>query len=191
MLPSLHPSAEVSYALSRDLPLMSPRTPGRAPEAVGGRAMMRSQTNGRVRRGFTVLELMAVITIISVMSSLGWVRLSSVLDHAKVARAIGDMAQIAQELQSMDTVPASLAVIKRANLLDPWGHPYVYLPFPPDGTPPSGARLDQFNVPINSRYDLYSLGPDGQSIPPLSVSVGRDDIVVGNDGGFIGRATDY
>jgi general secretion pathway protein G len=45
--------------------------------------------------------------------------------------------------------------------------------------------------PINSDYDLYSVGPDGDSSPQLVSKKGRDDIVRANDGEFIGLASEY
>jgi general secretion pathway protein G len=46
-------------------------------------------------------------------------------------------------------------------------------------------------VPVNSTFDLYSLGPDGKSSPPFTAAPSQDDIVRANDGGFIGLASDY
>jgi len=46
-------------------------------------------------------------------------------------------------------------------------------------------------VPINTDFDLYSMGPDGRSAPPLTAKHSRDDIVRANDGAFIGLASDY
>jgi general secretion pathway protein G len=40
-------------------------------------------------------------------------------------------------------------------------------------------------------FDLYSKGKDGNSAPPLTASASQDDIVVANDGGFIGMAKNY
>ena len=76
-------------------------------------------------------------------------------------------------------------------MLDPWGRPYVYNKFPPGRRVPPGARRDRFLVPINSTFDLYSMGKDGRSNPPLQGGPSRDDIVRGNDGGFIGLATKF
>lgn len=178
-------------AFSRELPLYTPCTRRQAPGAAGGCHGVEAPASGRARRGFTIIELLAVIAIIGVLSGTGYARLSSALDRAKVARAIGDLGTISRELASMDTLPPSLAAIRRGSLLDSWGHAYVYLPFPPDQSPPGDARQDRFLVPINTRYDLYSLGPDGLSSPPLTGIYGLDDIVVGSDGGFIGRAAEY
>lgn len=135
--------------------------------------------------------MLAVITIVSILATIGYTRISFVLEHAKVARAIGDLVTISQELAAMDTLPRSLAAIKRGGLRDPWGRAYVYYPFPADSAPPPDARQDRFLVPINARFDLYSLGPDGQSSPPLTAAYSRDDLVCGSDGGFTGRAVEY
>ncbi|MEW6683930.1 MAG: hypothetical protein AB1451_13595 [Nitrospirota bacterium] len=53
------------------------------------------------------------------------------------------------------------------------------------------ARKDQFLVPLNSTYDLYSMGPDGDSKPPLKAKMSQDDIIRANDGQYIGLAADY
>jgi len=53
------------------------------------------------------------------------------------------------------------------------------------------ARRDHNLVPINSDFDLYSMGPDGQSVKPLTGGVSRDDIVRANDGAFVGKASTY
>ena len=52
-------------------------------------------------------------------------------------------------------------------------------------------RKDRFLVPINSCYDLYSMGKDGQSVPPLTAKASWDDIVRANDGAFVGLAWQY
>lgn len=53
------------------------------------------------------------------------------------------------------------------------------------------ARKDQFLVPLNSDYDLYSKGPDGKSSPPLTAKESRDDIIRANDGAYFGLASEY
>jgi general secretion pathway protein G len=44
---------------------------------------------------------------------------------------------------------------------------------------------------LNSAFDLYSAGPDGESRAPLTARASRDDIICGRDGGFIGRASEF
>ena len=76
--------------------------------------------------------------------------------------------------------------------LDPWGNPYEYLKI--EGSSGKGIgklRKDKNLVPINSDYDLYSRGPDGESTSPLTASISQDDIVRGRNGAFFGKASDY
>ena len=53
------------------------------------------------------------------------------------------------------------------------------------------ARKNKNLVPINSQFDLYSKGKDGDTIPPLTAKPSRDDVVIANDGRFIGLASTY
>jgi general secretion pathway protein G len=141
---------------------------------------------------------MAVVTIIGILVTLGLPSFSQAIDQARIAKAIGDLKAMAVELETADNLPATLAGIGRGGRLDPWGRPYVYAPFPPPkgtgkgkGPPPPGARKDRFLVPINSRYDLYSVGKDGGSVAPLTAKASRDDVIVANDGGYVGLAKNY
>jgi general secretion pathway protein G len=40
-------------------------------------------------------------------------------------------------------------------------------------------------------FDLYSRGKDGQTSPALTAASSKDDVVVANDGGFIGLGKNY
>ena len=73
---------------------------------------------------------------------------------------------------------------------DPWGNPYQYLNFA-DTKGKGAMRKDRFLVPINSYFDLYSIGKDGQSVPPLTAKVSKDDIIWANDGDYVGLASQY
>ena len=53
------------------------------------------------------------------------------------------------------------------------------------------ARKDRFLVPINSDFDLYSMGADGASVPALTAKASRDDIVRAADGAFVGLASQF
>jgi general secretion pathway protein G len=52
-------------------------------------------------------------------------------------------------------------------------------------------RKDRFLVPINSDYDLYSMGPDGASTPPLTAKASHDDIIRASDGAYVGVAENF
>jgi len=161
---------------------------------------MMSPRDGRLtsrpsRAGFTLIELMSVVAILSLIAAIAIPRMQAVVRQAKIARAIGDIRSLQSDILSYDiagqNLPANLAVIGRAGLLDPWGHPYQYNPFPGGHGVPPGARRDRFLVPINSSFDLYSLGEDGKSVPPLTAQSSQDDVVRANDGGFIGLARKF
>jgi general secretion pathway protein G len=136
------------------------------------------------------VELLAVITIIGTLAALGVPKTHEAIERARVVRAIGDIQAMSVDLDTQDTLPDGLALLGPA-LLDPWGNPYQYNKFPPDRRVPPGARRDRFLVPINTSYDLYSLGRDGASAPPLAARSSRDDVIRANDGGFIGLASRY
>lgn len=73
--------------------------------------------------------------------------------------------------------------------LDPWGNPYQYLRM--QGASNGQKRKDKSLVPINTDFDLYSMGPDGRSVGPLTAQQSRDDIVRAANGRFIGVAIDF
>ena len=75
-------------------------------------------------------------------------------------------------------------------MLDPWGNPYQYLNVTTTKNK-GNVRKDRNLVPINSDYDLYSMGKDGTSQPPLTAKASRDDIIRANSGKFVGLAADY
>jgi general secretion pathway protein G len=52
-------------------------------------------------------------------------------------------------------------------------------------------RKDGKLNPLNTDYDLYSVGADGLSAGPLTAMQSRDDIVRANNGAFVGLGEDY
>ncbi len=149
--------------------------------------------------GFTMIEMMIVMAIIGTLLAIALPMFQGALDKAHVARAIGDIGALQTDIAAFEAggkgLPETLDDIGRGTLLDPWGNPYEYLNFHIDEgggrQPPGGARKDRFLVPINSTYDLYSMGKDGNSVSALTAPASKDDIVRANDGGFIGLAMKY
>jgi general secretion pathway protein G len=143
------------------------------------------------QRGFTIIEMLTVMTVLGALATITVTKVRAAVDQGKVARAIGDLRAIQADVMGYEAsgqaLPASLADVQRDGLLDPWGHPYVYVNFAVGGTP----RTDRFGVQINLSFDLYSQGPDGSSSTSLTSSASQDDVVRASDGSFIGRASRY
>jgi general secretion pathway protein G len=144
--------------------------------------------------GFTIVELLIVIAVILTIAAIAVPNLLAAINRAKIARAVGDIHTIGTAVLGYEAgnqrCPDTLSQVGYGATLDPWGQPYQYLNFA--NTQGKGAmRKDRFLVPINSDFDLYSIGPDGESVPPLTASVSKDDVIWANDGSFVGLASDY
>lgn len=149
--------------------------------------------HARQSRGLTLVELMIVLAIIGTLASIATPLYVDVQERARVARAIAEIRILDSEIAAFEGVngrlPDSLAEMGRGALEDPWGNPYEFLNFETGGK--GKMRKDHSLHPLNSTYDLYSLGKDGQSQAPLTATASRDDIIRANDGGYIGLAAGY
>jgi general secretion pathway protein G len=144
--------------------------------------------------GFTIVELLLTVAIILTVAAIAVPRYLSAIDQAKVAKAVADLRTIGTAIQGYELLnkqyPAALADIGYGEVLDPWKQPYQYLNFA--NTKGKGAmRKDRFLVPINTYFDLYSMGKDGNSVGPLTAKASHDDVIWANDGDFIGLASDF
>ncbi len=149
----------------------------------------------RQNTGYSIAELMLTLAILSIVSAIAIPAYQGYRETAEVGRIIQEMKQIELTIENykLDTgsYPNSLADIG-VNLLDPWGNPYQYLPIEGASAVAKGKqRKDHSLVPINSDFDLYSMGEDGISSPPLTAAGSHDDIVRANNGAFYGYGRDY
>jgi general secretion pathway protein G len=75
-------------------------------------------------------------------------------------------------------------------MVDPWGNAYGYTNFETvDGF--GKNRKDKNLKPLNSHYDLYSIGRDGETATNLANSRAQDDVILALDGAFIGLGADF
>lgn len=117
-------------------------------------------TRRMARRGFTLLEIIVVVTIIALLATLVAPRLLGNVDRAKVGSAKNGVAQIHQQVSiylldnNLTRVPPDFSLeqlvdsqlLGTRDLIDPWGNPYV------------------IRVPgeVNPDFDIISYGADGQ-----------------------------
>lgn len=148
-------------------------------------------------RGFSLLELLIALVVLSILSAMAMPAYDQFTERARVGQAVADIGQIDMEIEKFLAnnfdYPASLADLPGGTPVDPWGQPYQYLQIRNNDEPGLRGRLrkDRNLVPINSDYDLYSLGDDGDSRPPLTARPSQDDIVRAGDGGFVGLAEEF
>lgn len=144
--------------------------------------------------GLTLVELLIAMGIVAILATLGYTMYSGQIKAARLNVTIQDIKSISQKVieYHADTgeYPASLADTGTDTWKDPWDNPYKYLKIK-GVIGLGGMRKDRFLVPLNSDFDLYSMGPDGQSKPPLTAAVSKDDIIRANDGQFVGPAHAY
>ena len=152
-----------------------------------------SPTPERPASGFTLLELMLVVAFIAILGTVAIPAVRGYVERANSAAATADVGSLSLALKQWETnngqFPDSLADAGLGGRLDPWGNAYQYVRV--TGANIGALRKDKNLVPINTDYDLYSMGADGQSAIALTAAPSRDDIVRANNGGFIGRGEDY
>ncbi|MFO1029778.1 MAG: type II secretion system protein [Planctomycetota bacterium] len=52
-------------------------------------------------------------------------------------------------------------------------------------------RRDRYLYPLNTDYDLFSLGPDAATAVSLGDKLGHDDVIRASNGGYFGVASEY
>ncbi|MGH7381890.1 MAG: prepilin-type cleavage/methylation domain-containing protein [Candidatus Methylomirabilales bacterium] len=145
--------------------------------------------------GLTIIELLIVMMIMATLASLGAPLYANTLNNARITKAVADIRVLEKEILVFQLFngrfPNNLVEVQRANLLDPYGNPYQYLSIADAGKGKGDFRKDKNLVPINSDFDLYSTGRDGQSVPPLTAKQSWDDVIRAANGGFVGLASEF
>ncbi|XOV84798.1 MAG: type II secretion system protein [bacterium] len=147
--------------------------------------------------GFTLVELLLAMVILGLMSALAVPSYTAYVDRSNQAQSISDIYQIEMAINRFEAntfqYPDTLDDIPGLPTTDPWGNEYSYLRI--EGNPTPGIRgrqrKDKNLNPLNSDFDLYSAGKDGESQLPLTARRALDDIVRAGNGGFVGLAMDH
>lgn len=146
--------------------------------------------------GYGLLELMIAMIVAALLTALAVPAYTDAVERARIERAISEIGGISDQIERFrhennNQYPGTLAALPIEIPMDPWGNEYRYLKFHTS----SSANLLFRNYgklnPLNSDFDLYSVGIDGESAGPLSAKKSRDDIVRANNGAFIGLGEDY
>ena len=138
---------------------------------------------------------MITIAIIGTLSAIAIPSFIGYRERAQTIEAVDEIRSIETSIKYFYTnnarYPNSLAEVSPVIPLDPWGTPYQYTRINGGNAPKGKLRKDHFMVPVNTDFDLYSMGKDKNSQAPFTAQASRDDIVRCNNGGYIGLASDY
>jgi general secretion pathway protein G len=148
-----------------------------APETLRGMKGLESQLCG----GYSLIELLVVIALLITLIGTGIPLYAAYIEKARITRAVEEISTLQKEIRmyklSKKVLPRRLSDIRDADLMDPYGRPYQYHNFS-NADEKGKRRKDRFMVPLNAGYDLYSMGKDGKSQPPLTARESYDDIVI-------------
>ena len=148
-------------------------------------------------KAMTLVELLLVVAIIGTLGAIAVPTYGNYIDKARNSAAIADIRGIEMGIVRFQAErgrpPDTLAEAAVQTNLDPWGNSYQYLRLQGvDKKDLKGDwRRDRFINPINTDFDLYSMGKDGDSQPALTAKMSHDDIVRANNGTFVGLASEY
>ena len=145
-------------------------------------------------QGFTFVEILLVVVIAGVLIAIAVPSFERYIERSRIVETTVDLTTMQKKIKeyevSKGALPDSLADVGYDGKKDTWGRSYEYLNL--RNLKGNGkARKDKSLAPLNSDFDLYSVGRDGMSEASLSNKASRDDIVRARDGRFVGLAEDF
>jgi general secretion pathway protein G len=147
-------------------------------------------------RGFTLIELVIALVVAAALAAIAVPAYQQYRERLKVNQAKMTISVLAADLARYYTIhntyPATLAGLGIAIPLDPWGNAYRYVPIDVPNPPKVGKILkDKSMHPVNSDFDLYSMGEDGKTTTQLASHNSQDDVIRAGNGSYIGPASGY
>lgn len=143
------------------------------------------------------MELLIVCAIIATLVGIAVPNYLGLLKNIKKEGTANTIEEISNKILVFEAengrLPDTLAEAG-IDLRDEWGNPYQYIPIrgkPTKGKDKVSPRKDKFLHPLNSDFDLWSMGPDGKTALPLTAKASRDDIIRAGDGSYLGVAEGY
>jgi general secretion pathway protein G len=160
---------------------------------------------GQRAGGFTLVEIMLVLAAIAAILTIGIPTYSEHRKRVMIAEVKKDLVVISQKLekyQSFNYEYPEYLVDVGVSLRDPWGNDYQYLnlddvdPDTGDVTPGAkGPKPDPRTKaglePLNTDYDLFSMGEDGDYAPKITEAASLDDIIRADNGAYLDNAANY
>jgi general secretion pathway protein G len=148
------------------------------------------------RCGFTLVELLIAVCASAILVAVAIGLYGNSIYKAQVQAAVRDVgvlqARIEKYHSDNNAYPTTLADLNlpATDTTDPWGFQYEYINH--DLVSGKGKiRRDRSLNPLNSDYDLYSVGRDGDSKFQLTAKESQDDVVRALSGAYIGLASDF
>ena len=137
---------------------------------IGGNTLQRNRRQAHGQRGFTLVELLVVITIIALIMGIVGPRVLNYLTESKAKAAKIQIESFASALDLffLDTgrypngSEGLTALVRRPGNINSWNGPYLKGgQVPPD--PWGNAYLYRIPGANGAEYDLYSFGNDGKA----------------------------
>lgn len=167
------------------------------PSRVSKYLVLRHSIRKRYYKAFTLIELLLVTLILGTLAAIGIPMYQNYLEKNNTDRSIVDIREIESKIVAYQVErgapPNNLGQVGLAGKTDSWGRSYQYLRIlGVDKKEVEGKyRTDRFYRPINTDFDLYSVGKNGQSKPSLTYKDSLGDIVRAYNGGFVGLSSEH
>jgi len=153
--------------------------------------------HGQSCAGITLIELVIIVAIVATLAGICIPAYDKYQENTRRARAVLDIRAIESDILIEESLsgkfPDDLTEVPKAERLDPWGGYYQYYnPTTKKGGGHGGVqRFDKLAKPLNTDFDLYSMGKDGISKANLDKTESLDDIVRGLNGQYLGPAANF